>query len=165
MKNTFLVDSIEIAPSIFIDFLLDKEMNYRELIEGDIQIRIELENVTYLKRSKRLRYVYEDRIIDFDRLMNFIKSLLKEITEVIEAIDSGFPLTFMGQPLSNVHIEIRKEVKKSIENLTEYKLQPYIIKLYTLLTSFKGSDTLQKRKYKEMIKHQEEAMDNWGRDL
>ena len=162
MKDLFLVESILIAPKISINLLFEKEMNFQELIESYIQVAIELDEERIFKRTKKLRYVYDDKIISFDNLMNFINKLLQEVIEIIQAIDSGinlssdFYLQFPG--LDNIDIEIRKDIKKSIGNITEYKLQPYIIKLYTILTSFKGTDTLQKRKYKKMIEHQEAAI-------
>ena len=158
MSRLFLLDTISIASGINLNILFDKEMNYRELIECYIQIEILLDDNSF-KRTKKLRYVYEDKIISFDRLMNFVTSFLKEMVETIEAIDSGINLSpefYLRYPgLDNTSIEIRKEIKKSIGSITEYRLQPYIIKLYTILTSFKGTDTLQKRKYKKMIEHQE----------
>lgn len=162
MNDLFIVDSISIAPKISLNLLFEKEMNFRELIECYIQIEIPLDETRVFKRTKKLRYVYEDKIISFDKLMNFINRLLREVVEILEALDSGinlspdFYLKFPG--LDNVNIEVRKEIKKSIGNITEYKLQPFIIKLYTILTSFKGTDTLQKRKYKKMIEHQEAAI-------
>ena len=160
--NAFLVDQIFITPQISINLLFDKDMNYRELIECYIRIAVQLEKDKVLKRTKKLRYVYDDKIISFDNLMTFIIKLLKEITDILDALDSGINLSpdfYLKYPgLDNTDINIRKEIKKSIENITEYKLQPYIIKLYTLLTSFKGSDTLQKRKYKKMIENQEAAI-------
>ena len=162
MNNLFIVETIEIAPKISLNLLFEKEMNLRELIECCIQIEIPLQDDTTFKRTKKLRYVYEDKIISFDKLMNFIIKLLKEVIEIMEALDSGINLSpdfYLKYPgLDNSDIEIRKEIKKSIGNITEYKLQPFIIKLYTILTSFKGTDTLQKRKYKKMIEHQEAAM-------
>ena len=162
MNNLFIVETIEIAPKISLNLLFEKEMNLRELIECCIQVEIPLQDNTTFKRTKKLRYVYEDKIISFDKLMNFIIKLLKEVVEIIEALDSGINLSpdfYLKYPgLDNSDIEIRKEIKKSIGNITEYKLQPFIIKLYTILTSFKGTDTLQKRKYKKMVEHQEAAM-------
>lgn len=162
MHNLFLVETISIAPRISLNLLFEKEMNLRELIECYIQVEIPLgEDNSAFKRTKKLRYVYEDKIISFDRLMSFILKLLKEIVETIEAVDSGLNLSTIQlnlQKFSEIDIEIRKEIKRSIENINEYKLQPFIIKLYTILTSFKGTDTLQKRKYKRMIEHQEMAM-------
>lgn len=162
MNNLFIVETIKIAPKISLNLLFEKEMNLRELIECCIQVEIPLQDNTTFKRTKKLRYVYEDKIISFDKLMNFIIKLLKEVVEIIEAIDSGINLSpdfYLKYPgLDNSDIEIRKDIKKSIGNITEYKLQPFIIKLYTILTSFKGTDTLQKRKYKKMIEHQEAAM-------
>lgn len=162
MNNLFIVETIKIAPKLSLNLLFEKEMNLRELIECCIQIEIPLQDDTIFKRAKKLQYVYDDKIISFDKLMDFIIKLLKEVVEILEAIDSGINLSpdfYLKYPgLDNSNIEIRKEIKKSIGNITEYKLQPYIIKLYTILTSFKGTDTLQKRKYKKMIEHQELAM-------
>ena len=161
MKEIFLLESISITPQISINLLFDKDMNYRELIECYIEIQINLEEETF-KRIKKLRYVFNDRIISFDRLVNFIQNFLKEITEIIEAIDSGINLSseFYSKfkSLNNSNIQLRKEIKTSIEELSEYKLQPYIIKLYTLLTSYKGTDILQKKKYQKMIESQELSM-------
>jgi len=162
MKDLFLVETIVIAPKISLNLLFEKEMNLRELIECYIQVEIPIDETRTFKRIKKLRYVYEDKIISFDKLMDFINRLLREVIEIIEAVDSGINLTpdfYLKFPgLDNTNIEIRKEIKKSIGNITEYKLQPFIIKLYTILTSFKGTDTLQKRKYKKMIEHQEAAI-------
>ena len=91
-----------------------------------------------------------------------LKKNLVKIVMGMSILDSGINLTpdfYLKFPgLDNTNIEVRKEIKKSIGNITEYKLQPFIIKLYTILTSFKGTDTLQKRKYKKMIEHQEAAI-------
>ena len=132
MNNLFIVETIEIAPKISLNLLFEKEMNLIELIECCIQIEIPLQDGTTFKRTKKLRYVYEDKIISFDKLMNFIIKLLKEVIEIIEALDSGINLSldfYLECPgLNNSDIEIRKEIKKSIGNITEYKLQPFIIK-------------------------------------
>jgi hypothetical protein len=160
--DLFIVEEIFIAPKISISLLFEKNMNYRELIECYIRIKVQLEESKSFKIIKKLRYVYNDKIISFDNLMIFINQLLKEVTDTLDAIDSGINLSpdfYLKYPgLDNSDIEIRKDIKKSIGNITEYKLQPYIIKLYTILTSFKGTDTLQQRKYKKMIENQEAAI-------
>lgn len=162
MEQLFIAEAIQITPNIAIEILFDKEMNYRELVECYIRIVISLKQNKKYKETKKLRYVYEDRIISFDSLMIFTTTFLKNVIHTIEAIDSGINLT-SSLYLNSINIndfdtETRKLLKKSIEEITEYKLQPYIIKLYTVLTSFKGSDTVQKRKYKKMIEHQEESI-------
>lgn len=158
----FLVEQINIAPNISLNLLFEKQMNLRELVECHIQIEIQLDDTRFYKKTRKLRYVYEDKIISFDRLMSFINKLLEDIISTVEAIDSGINLSpdfYLRYPgLDNTSVEVRKELKKSIGNITEYKLQPFIIKLYTILTSFKGTDTLQKRKYKKMIESQELAI-------
>lgn len=160
--DLFLVEQINIAPNISLNLLFEKQMNLRELVECYIQISIQLDDTRFYKKTKKLRYVYEDKIISFDRLMNFINDFLEDVINIIEAVDSGINLSpdfYLKYPgLDNTSVEIRKELKKSIGNITEYKLQPFIIKLYTILTSFKGTDTLQKRKYKKMIESQELAI-------
>ena len=161
-SELFIVEQINIAPKISLKLLFEKNMNFRELIECYIQAQVQLDDTRVFKITKKLRYVYNDKIISFDNLMIFINQLLKEITDTLDAIDSGINLSpdfYLKYPgLDNTDIEVRKDIKKSIENFTEYKLQPYIIKLYTILTSFKGTDTLQQRKYKKMIENQEAAI-------
>jgi len=166
MTNLFLLEKIPLIENINLNLLFDKEMNLRELVDAYIQIEAQLNEKETYKITKKLRYVYEDKIISFDRLLNFVIKFLNEIIYQIEAIDSGlnlspeFYLNFPG--LSNVNIKIRKNLKKSIGNITEYKLQPYIIKLYTILTSYKGTDILQKKKYQKMIEAQEDSMKYQG---
>ena len=93
MNDLFIVDSISIAPRISLNLLFEKEMNFRELIECYIQVEIPLDENRVFKRTKKLRYVYEDKIISFDKLMSFINRLLREIIEILEALDSGINLT------------------------------------------------------------------------
>lgn len=160
MLDTFIVEKIEIASGIFINLLLAKDMNLRELVECYIQVEIILDEVhKVFRKTEKLRFVIKDKIISFEALMNNVQKLLKETIKTIEAIDSGINLTqefYLETPgIDNTPIEIRKELKKAIANINEYKLQPYIIKLYTILTSYKGTDTLQQRKYQKMIEDQE----------
>ena len=159
MIDTFVVKKIEIQKDLFINLLLAKDMNLRELIECYIQIEAVLDDTREFKKTKKIRFVTKDKIINFDTLIKHVMELLKESIKIIEAIDSGVNLTqdfYLEVPgIDNSSVEVRKELKKSIANINEYKLQPYIIILYTILTSYKGTDTLQQRKYQKMIEDQE----------
>lgn len=160
--DLFQVSHIEIEENFFINLLLEKDMNLRELIYCYLQIEVLLGSDRKFQKTKKIRFVNNDKLINFDRLMTIIQNLLKSTITIIDSLNAGINLTkefYLEIPgLDNTPVEIRKELKKSIENITEYKLQPFIIKLYTILTSYKGTDTLQKRKYKKMIEAQEEAM-------
>ena len=168
-KELFIVDTITIEENIHLNLLLEKDMNLRELCECYVQIFIDLENGKNYKKTKKIRFVIKDKIITLDRLMHETLILLQDATKVIEALNSGINLTqeFYLETLGidNSPIEIRKDLQKSIENINEYKLQPYIIKLYTILTSYKGTDTLQQRKYQKMIEDQEYIIHNRNRGI
>lgn len=158
-KELFVVDRIKIGESFYLNLLLEKDMNLKELYECYIQVFIQLDETRVYKKTQKIRFVIKDKIITFDKLMHIVVKLLEETKKIIEAIDSGVNLTqefYLETPgIDNVPIETRKELKKQVANITEYQLQPFIIKLYTILTSYKGTDTLQQRKFKEMIKNQE----------
>ena len=166
-KELFIVDTITIEENIHLNLLLEKDMNLRELCECYIQIFIDLEKGKNYKKTKKIRFVTKDKIITLDKLMHEILILLQDTSKVIEALNSGINLTqefYLETPgIDNSSIEIRKDLQKSIGNINEYKLQPYIIKLYTILTSYKGTDTLQQRKYQKMIEDQEYMIHNRNR--
>lgn len=161
-KELFVVDSIPLIENCYLNLLLEKDMNLRELFECYIQIYIKIDSDKKYQKTQKLRFVIKDKIISFDTVMRTVLNLLKETIKTIEALNSGinfFSSFYLEVPgLDNTPVIIRKELKKSIENITEYKLEPYIIKLYTILTSYKGTDTLQQRKYKKMIENQEYMM-------
>lgn len=158
-KELFIVDRIKIGESFYLNLLLEKDMSLKELYECYIQVFIQLDETRVYKKTQKVRFVIKDKIITFDKLMHIVVKLLEETKKIIEAIDSGVNLTqefYLETPgIDNVPVETRKELKKQVANITEYQLQPFIIKLYTILTSYKGTDTLQQRKFREMIKNQE----------
>ena len=162
MQDLFIIESIEYTPEVFFNLLFDKDMNLRELVEAYLQIKIKLDEHRSFIKTKKFRYVVKDKIITFDKLLNLCIELIRETIQVIKALDTGINLVsdfYLEVPgLDNTPVEIRKALKRTLENINEYKLQPYIIKLYTILTSYKGTDTLQQRKYQKMIEDQEYAM-------
>lgn len=147
----FLVKSIELEPKVILHVLFDKEMNYRENDSCYFKLEIECnEDVKYSEITKT-RFVYKDTS-PIEPIVNDVIELIQKVKKSVEAIDTGlnliddFYINFPG--LSNSSIEVRREIKRSLGNITEYKLKPFIIELYTsVLIQYKGSDTLQYRKY------------------
>ena len=162
MIDLFIVDTVELSDTIKIHLMFEKDMNLTELVECYIQIEINLDSEHTFKDTQKIRYVYKDKLIGFDKLLTQIMQQIEKITKILDAIDSGLNLSskiYLEVPgLDQTDISVRRSIKRSLGNFNEYKLQPYIIKLYTILTSYKGTDTLQQRKFKKMIEAQEDAL-------
>lgn len=157
----FVVASSKISSDIYLDLKFSKEMNLRELIDCELCLRVVLNEELSISRGLPLRYVFKDKMISFEELMDKIKELINILIQEIRAINSGINLTpnfYINIPgIDNTDIEIRREIIKTLENINEYKLQSNVIEIYTILTSYKGTDQLQKKKFEKMIEAIQDA--------
>lgn len=162
-KEYFLAKSLELTKDVYLDLLFDKNQKIEELVECKFIIRVCLHDNQNCKLSFNCKYVNEDKMIPIDEITSLVKTHIDKMNQLIESVDSGINLTdnfFLEQPsIVSSSIDIRRELRRSLQNITEYKLQPFIIDLYnSVLIKYKGTDTLQKRKFKKMLEAQEDAM-------
>lgn len=159
--SKFEAGRTRITPDIYISINYPKELNLRELTSCTLIIVNQI-NYEFIKIEKEIQYVYQDQIISFDQLLIEVKKLIQELIIKLRALDSGINLLedyYISQPgINNCDIEVKNSIIKALENLSDYKLQPYVMELYTILTSYKGSDTLQQRMFKKMIENIEDTM-------
>ena len=159
--SKFEAGRTRIIDSTYISINYPKELNLRELTTCTLIIISQID-CEFIKIHREVKYVYQDKLISFDLLLNEIKTLIKELIIKLKALDSGINLLedyYISQPgINNCDVEIKNSIIKALENLSDYKLQPYVMELYTVLTSYKGSDTLQQRIFKRMIESIEDSM-------
>ena len=162
-KHLFVVKSRELFKNFFLEILFDKEMNLDENIYCWFRIRSELKDKKIFQKTKKVRFVVEDKMVSIETLSQEINKLISDAIKTLEALERGLNCIhdfYLQTPeVDNSLIKIPIDLKEALQNINEYKLQPYIIDLYTtVLVHYKGSDTLQKRKYEKMIEAQEDAM-------
>ena len=163
IHHLFIAKSEELTKNVFLEVLFDKEMNLEEVVECYLRIKVVLPDNKKCQEVKKFRYVYKDTMVGIEELVQAVEDLLGTVLKTIEALDVGINLLedfFLIHPgLDNSDIEVQKETRRALANLTQFKLFPYIIDLYnSVLVKYKGSDTLQQRKYEKMIQAQEDAM-------
>lgn len=162
-KEYFLAKTFELLKDVTLAVYFDKNQNFEEMFECKLELKIKIAEDQYVQREFNCRYVTEDKMIAIDELMKLIMKELKELIKLVESVDSGLNqlpfFTLEQQHLSSMPIDVRRDLKRALQNVTEYKLQPFIIDLYnSVLVKYKGTDTLQKRKFQKMIEAQEDAM-------
>lgn len=162
-QEYFLVKTFELAPNVILGVLFHKKTPVEEMVDCKFKISTQIADGQTYEKEFDCRYVIEDNLVSIEVIGDLIYDQIQDIIKTVESIDSGSSLlpffTIDQESLSSTSIEVRKETKKALRNITKYKLQPYIIDLYhSVLILYKGTDTLQKRKFQKMIEAQEDAI-------
>ena len=162
-KEYFLAKTIKLIKDTTLAVYFDKTQNFKEMVECKLELKVKIAENQYVQREFNCRYVTEDKMISIDELSDLIIKELRELVKLVESVDSGINqlpfFTLEQQNLSSLPIDVRKEIKRQLQNISEYKLKPFIMDLYnSVLVKYKGTDTLQKRKFKKMIESQEDAL-------
>lgn len=163
LEDLFLVSSQEIQPLVKLNVYFDKNMNFRENIKCYFQLEVELADNKFYKVIEDVRYINNDNIVSPDELMKKVYQLVKKVIGIIDSLNSGannsegFYVDIPG--ISDPNLEVRKDLKKSLLAINSFNLYPYIMQLYTeVLVNYKGTDTLQNKKFKKMVEAQTDAM-------
>lgn len=161
-KELFIAKTINFSSDLRLDLLFDKEMKPEENVKCWFRITANLDKGRTFSKTSELTYVVEDRMVSIPKIKEEVYNLIQETINSLDALDQGinslssFYLETPG--IDSDPVEVRKAIKKTLENITKYILEPYIIELYIVLVHYKGTDTLQKRKFEKMIEAQQDAM-------
>ena len=151
----FVAGESTLSKDTVIQVLMPKDMNLREQVDCTLRILVYIDEKHTLKELKALRYINQDRLITLPELKDVVKDMLRIIKEKIKAIASGInllPEFYLEVPdIDNQNIIVKGSILRGLEAIDEYSLEASLISIYTTLTSYKGTDTLQQRKFKRMI--------------
>lgn len=151
----FVAGESILSKDTVIQVLMPKDMNLREQVDCTLRILVYIDEKHTLKELKALRYINQDRLITLPELKDVVKDMLRIIKEKIKAIASGInllPEFYLEVPsIDNQNITVKGSILRGLEAIDEYSLEANLISIYTTLTSYKGTDTLQQRKFKRMI--------------
>ena len=151
----FVAGESTLSKDTVIQVLMPKDMNLREQVDCTLRILVYIDEKHTLKELKALRYINQDRLITLPELKDIVKDMLRIIKEKIKAIASGInllPEFYLEVPsIDNQNITVKGSILRGLEAIDEYSLEASLISIYTTLTSYKGTDTLQQRKFKRMI--------------
>ena len=151
----FVAGESILSKDTIIQVLMPKNMNLREQVECVLRILVFIDEKHTLKETRSLRYVYQDKLITLPELKDAAKDMLRVVEEKIKAIASGInllPEFYLEVPdIDNQNITVKGSILRGLEAIDEYSLEASLISIYTTLTSYKGTDTLQQRKFKRMI--------------
>lgn len=151
----FVAGESTLSKDTVIQVLMPKDMNLREQVDCTLRILVYIDEKHTLKELKALRYINQDRLITLPELKDVVKDMLRIVKEKIKAIASGInllPEFYIEIPgIDNEDIYVKGSILRGLEAIDEYSLEANLISIYTTLTSYKGTDTLQQRKFKRMI--------------
>lgn len=138
--------------------LFNKNDNVRERCRCFLRLQVDLDEGGSLQMNKEVRYVNNDAMISIPELVNIFYDLVQDAKGIVDAIIKGNYTAEEGL-VGEIPTEIDASISKALGNFNKYKLESFIIELYSnTLIYNKGTDTLQRRKYEKNIQGAMDAL-------